>query len=126
MQDASPHGHRGSGFCGKPKGEGLGSRLGFPTANIKVAKEKVVPLRGVYSVDVSVNDEIYKGVCNIGVRPTISGNESESIEIHIVSLSKDLYGEELRVFFNKRLRDEMKFRSTDELIEQIKKDINRI
>ena len=108
------------------KGAGLGSKLGFPTANVKVAREKVVPMRGVYSVDVCINGDVYKGVCNIGVRPTVSSNEKETIEIHIVSLSKDLYGENIKVIFNKRLRDEMKFRNTDTLIEQIKKDITNI
>jgi riboflavin kinase / FMN adenylyltransferase len=108
------------------KGEGLGNKLGFPTANIKVPKEKAIPLRGVYSIDALYERKSYKGVCNIGVRPTVSNNSRESIEAHLLSLSEDIYGKEITIFFNKRLRDEIKFSSQNELIEQIKRDIKSI
>lgn len=108
------------------RGEGLGNKLGFPTANVRSAKEKAIPLRGVYSVDVVVKNNVYKGVCNIGVRPTVSNSARESIEVHIISLNADIYGENVTVKFNKRLRGEIKFNSADELTEQIKRDISNI
>lgn len=108
------------------KGEGLGSILGFPTANIRVPWEKVIPLRGVYEVEAAVDGSVYKGLCNIGTRPTVSAGLRESIEVHMVSLSGDLYGLRVSVLFKKRLRDEMKFSDSEKLIEQIKKDIKSI
>jgi riboflavin kinase/FMN adenylyltransferase len=107
-------------------GSGLGNRLGFPTANITVAKEKILPLRGVYSVDVAVNGRDYKGVCNIGVKPTVSRGIKETVEIHMISMSSDIYGRKITVAFNKRLRDEMRFGSKEELVDQIKRDIDKI
>ncbi|MDD5018377.1 MAG: bifunctional riboflavin kinase/FAD synthetase [Eubacteriales bacterium] len=108
------------------KGSGLGTKLGFPTANISVAKEKILPQRGVYSVDVFLGSDKYKGVCNIGVKPTVSNGRTETVEVYIISLSENLYGEKLTVRFNKRLRDEKKFNSTSELKEQIRRDISNI
>lgn len=107
-------------------GNGLGNKLGFPTANIIVAREKILPLRGVYSVDVAVNGRNYKGVCNIGVRPTVTRGIKETVEVHIISLSEDIYGQKIKVAFKKRLRDEMRFGSKEELIDQIKCDIANI
>lgn len=108
------------------RGNGLGNKLGFPTANITAAKEKILPLRGVYSVDVIVGGKNYKGVCNIGVKPTVTSGIKETIEIHIISLSADIYGESITVSFTKRLRDEMKFGSKEELINQIRHDVANI
>lgn len=108
------------------KGDGIGSKLGFPTANIHIAKEKAIPLRGVYGVDVILKNNVYKGVCNIGVRPTVSDLSKESIEAHIIALSGDIYGENVTVIFNKRLRGEKKFGSAEELAEQIRRDIRSI
>ncbi|MGI5850443.1 MAG: bifunctional riboflavin kinase/FAD synthetase, partial [Christensenellales bacterium] len=105
------------------KGKGLGSKLGFPTANIIVAKEKIIPLRGVYAVDVAVGQHMYKGVCNIGVKPTVSSGITETIEVYVVSLYEDIYGEKVSVYFNKRIRDEKKFNNIDELKAQIAYDI---
>ncbi len=107
-------------------GSGLGNKLGFPTANITAAKEKILPLRGVYSVDVTVNGKIYKGVCNIGVKPTVSRGVKETIEAHIISLSEDIYGQKITIAFKKRLRDEMKFGCKEELVAQIKRDVGNI
>ena len=108
------------------RGRGIGNSLGFPTANLCVPKEKIVPMRGVYSVDVLVDGDMYKGVCNVGVNPTVSSDKRESIEVHIISLSQDLYGQTVTIFFNKRIRDERKFSGTDALIEQIRMDISTI
>lgn len=108
------------------KGSGLGNKLGFPTANITAAREKILPLRGVYSVNVAVGGSEYKGVCNIGVKPTVSDGVRETIEAHILSLSEDLYGQNVTIYFLKRLRDEKRFGSKEELVAQIKRDITEI
>lgn len=108
------------------KGTGLGNKLGFPTANITAAKEKALPLRGVYSVGISVGGREYSGVCNIGVKPTVSSGVRETIEAHILGLSADLYGENVTISFKKRIRDEKKFDSKEQLIAQIQHDITEI
>jgi riboflavin kinase/FMN adenylyltransferase len=108
-------------------GRGIGSRkLGYPTANLTVAPEKIVPLRGVYGVTIALDGRTYQGVCNIGVNPTVSAGGRESIEIHILSLNQDLYGKTISVSFVKRIRDERKFASLDALKAQIERDIESI
>ncbi len=108
-------------------GRGIGSRkLGFPTANLIAPPEKIVPLRGVYGVDIALDGRMYRGVCNVGVNPTVVSGGRESIEIHILALNQDLYGKTISVSFNKRIRDEKKFGSLDELKAQIQRDIQSI
>ena len=108
------------------RGTGLGNKLGFPTANITADREKILPLRGVYSVNVTVGGMEYKGVCNIGVKPTVSDGVKETIEAHILGLSADIYGQDVTISFLKRIRDEKKFGSKEELTAQIKRDITEI
>ncbi len=114
--------------CGKVgRGRGIGStQLGFPTANIRVSREKLIPSSGVYSVEIDAVGGNYKGVCNIGINPTVSESGSRSIEIHILALSADLYRRKITVRFKKRLRDEKKFSNLDELKQQIQRDIDSI
>lgn len=108
-------------------GRGIGSRkLGFPTANLMAPPEKIVPLHGVYGVDIALDGKKYQGVCNIGVNPTVSAGGRESIEIHILALNQDLYGKTISVSFKKRIRDEKKFGSLEELKAQIERDIQSI
>jgi len=108
-------------------GRGIGSRkLGYPTANLTAPPEKIVPLRGVYGVDIALEGKMYKGVCNVGVNPTVSAGGRESIEIHILALNRDLYGKTISVSFNKRIRDERKFSGLDELKAQIQRDIQSV
>jgi len=104
------------------KGEGIGSRLGFSTANLSFPENKVKPKDGVYAVKVNVEGQDWPGVMNIGRRPTIRGQE-RSFEVHIIDFQGDLYGNTLGVEFHKRLRDEMRYESEEELSEQIKRDI---
>lgn len=103
-------------------GDGRGRELNFPTANI-VLKEphKVVPKNGVYAVDVELNAGIFKGMMNIGTRPTFEKNEM-TLEVHILDFNESIYGENINVIFKKRLRDEKKFTSVKELIMQLKRD----
>lgn len=100
------------------RGAGLGAKLGFPTAN--VAYEGAPPERGVWAVEVQGYG---KGVCNIGVRPTVSSSGQVSIEVHLPGFSGDLYGKTLKVSFLRKLRDEKKFASVEELKAQIAADV---
>lgn len=109
-------------------GRGIGSsKLGFPTANLCVPEQKIIPKSGVYSVNICHNGDCYKGVCNIGYNPTVADNNTKkSIEIHILSLSENIYRHNITAHFIKRLRDEKKFGSIEELKAQIKRDIRSI
>ena len=103
-------------------GFGRGSKkLGFPTANLKV-DNVIVPKPGIYAVWAVYKGETFPGVANLGWNPTFH-DQKFSIEIHILNFDKDIYGEPLRVEFVERLRDEVTFRGPEELIAQIKKDI---
>ena len=104
-------------------GNRLGRTIGFPTANIQCCVDnKQVPEEGVYAVEVEFNSSIYGGMLNIGIRPTVDNTRRKSIEVHIFELKSDLYGKKLKVSFLHRLRDEMRFNSTDELRAQLIKD----
>ncbi len=98
-----------------------GTDLGFPTANLLSEKE-LIPGEGVYAVYAELDGKRLPAVVNIGFNPTFS-NEKLSVEVHILDFSGDLYGKTLQVLFIEKIRDERKFGSLDELIEQIKKDI---
>jgi riboflavin kinase / FMN adenylyltransferase len=100
-------------------GNHLGRTLGFPTANLQLPEnEPFLPAHGVYAVMVSVNNLVFKGMANAGIRPTING-KTLAIEINLFDFDGDLYGETLEVDFIGRLRDEKKFNSLDELAHQI-------
>ncbi|HTP65784.1 MAG TPA: bifunctional riboflavin kinase/FAD synthetase [Geobacteraceae bacterium] len=88
-------------------GHHRGKVLGFPTANVETDKE-LIPKNGVYAVKVRIAQELYDGACNIGPNPTF-GDEAIAIEVFIFEFAGDLYGEELRVYFIDRIRDERKF-----------------
>jgi riboflavin kinase/FMN adenylyltransferase len=104
------------------KGNHLGHKIGFPTANIKVMdSHKLIPGNGVYAVRALIHGVEYKGMLNIGVRPTIDGTE-KTIEVHIIEFDDDIYGEELTVLFDDWIRNEQKFNSLDELKLQLEKD----
>ncbi len=104
-------------------GKQLGRTIGFPTANMELYEPlKLVPANGVYLVDVHVLGRDYKGICNIGNRPTVGENQSRTIETHILNFDEDIYGLEMSIEFVAKIRDERKFASMDELREQITKD----
>jgi len=107
------------------KGEGRGAVLGFPTANLKYSENiKILPQDGVYAVGVYYREELYKGMMNIGKHPTF--NENFTLEVHILDFNENLYGKELKTYFIKRVRDEVKFQTTEELITQLKIDKEEI
>lgn len=101
----------------------VGRKIGFPTANIVPENaEKLIPAMGVYAVRVTWNNQTYKGMLNIGQRPTIDNGTQISIEVHIIGFDKDIYNESLRMDFLQKIRDEQKFDNVDQLINQLHKD----
>ena len=101
----------------------VGRKIGFPTANLQVDfSNKLIPSVGVYAVYVYVNGQKYKGMLNIGHRPTLNNGTDLSIEVHILDFEGDIYHQPMRVEFIDFLRTEAKFQSTEELALQIQKD----
>jgi len=105
-------------------GKKIGRNIGFPTANIQPDHDfKLVPLDGVYTVKVRINDKEFPGMLNIGIRPTVNkGNSNKSIEVHIIGFEGNLYGEKITLLFHDRIRNELKFNSIDELTNQLHSD----
>ncbi len=104
------------------KGKGLGRQLGFPTANLHIAEDyKLVPKKGVYVVQSQINGKQVFGMMNIGYNPTVAGKE-KSTEINFFDFSQDLYGQKIQIEILKRIRDEHKFNSVEELKKQLEKD----
>jgi riboflavin kinase/FMN adenylyltransferase len=104
-------------------GDARGRAIGFPTANLAAEDLfKVVPGNGVYLVGLAIAGRRYYGMMNIGTRPTFSSAVSRTIEVHIFDFADTLYGQELVVDFLRRLRDERKFSSQEELIHQLESD----
>ena len=99
-----------------------GAAIGFPTANLDTPYE-VIPAVGVYAVFIRCGkDQWHDGVVNIGYNPTFDRDDL-IVEAHLLNTEKNIYGEEIEVFFVKRLRDEIKFSSVEELKQQIGEDI---
>ncbi|QGW75948.1 bifunctional riboflavin kinase/FAD synthetase [Pseudomonas alkylphenolica] len=103
-------------------GQKLARQLGTPTANIQL-KRRRVPLSGVYLVSVEVDGKPWPGVANIGVRPTVSGDGSAHLEVHLLDYAGDLYGRRLTVEFHHKLREEQRFASLEALKSAIDADI---
>jgi len=104
------------------KGKSIGRDIGFPTANIEVADEyKLIAAVGVYACRVTYMGKLYKGMCNIGYRPTVNDGDL-TIEVHIFDFDQQIYGEEITIIFVDRLRDERKFDSLTELSQQLIRD----
>ncbi len=101
-------------------GDKRGRQLGFPTANV-LLKRRVSPISGVYVVKVNTIDNRFYGVANIGSRPTVAGVRQQ-LEVHIFNFNADLYGQTIEVVMLKKLRNEIKFSSIDELKNQITQD----
>lgn len=102
-------------------GQQIGRTIGFPTANINL-KRRVIPLYGVYIVRIdNIADKPMYGMANVGSRPTVNGVEPR-LEVYIFDFNGELYHKELKVVFLSKLRDEKKFNSLDELVQQLKID----
>lgn len=105
-------------------GNKLGRQIGFPTANIQLTEQNIIlPPTGIYAVHVFVKDKMHNGVLSIGTRPTVTNDKNVSYEVYILDFEEDIYGEKICVFFLDRLRDELKLKNIDELIQYIQQDI---
>lgn len=105
------------------RGDERGRTIAFPTANILPdSGKKMVPLNGVYFVGVTVREQTYFGMMNIGVRPTVSDASRRTLEVHLFDFNGDIYGEKITVRFISKLRDEQKFASLEELTRQLGHD----
>ena len=101
----------------------IGRTIGFPTANVMLYdKEKIVPSVGVYAVRVRWNETWYKGMMNIGHRPTLDNGQNISLEVHILDFNENIYDQTLEIDFISKIRDEQKFNGINELKEQLLKD----
>jgi len=114
-------------FLGRPyqlngivtQGEGLGRTIGFPTANLKIPESyKLIPPKGVYMVDVEHRNTSYKGMMNIGNRPTLNGSH-QTTEVHLFDFDQKIYGDSLKVLIVKKIREELKFDSLEALKTQL-------
>ena len=101
-------------------GNHLGRTIGFPTANMKLYEPlKLLPGNGVYSVDVESLGRQFRGMCNIGTRPTVNSGKDTTVETNIFDFDEDIYGLDLKVTFKRKIRDEHRFDSLDALKEQL-------
>lgn len=105
------------------RGRGEGSKIGFPTANLSVPPEKLLPKHGVYATHVQIGGKRYKSVTNIGPKPTYN-IEGIFVETYITGFEGDLYGKNITLFFIKRIRDIIKFGDLEDLKRRIQKDIS--
>lgn len=113
---------RAYGIAGKVvKGRQLGRTIGFPTANLDISANKVLP-RGIFAARAILGAEAFNAVCNIGTRPTIENNGRPLVEAHLLDFDRDIYDQILHVDITAKIRDEIKFKSIDELTAQIQKD----
>jgi len=110
------------------KGRQIGRSIGFPTANIRPDdKYKLIPINGIYAVEVVLDRKIYLGMMSIGTNPTVNQARGiNSIEVHILDFEGDIYEKPISVIFRKRLRDEIKFDNTSQLAEQINIDRQQV
>lgn len=112
-------------LCGTVvKGDQIGRTIGYPTANIQPNYPfKLIPAKGIYAVRVIANNQVHRGVMSIGVRPTVTDNPVQTIEVFILDFTDDVYGKTICVEFIDFIRGEEKFGSIDELKTAIGRDI---
>ena len=105
-------------------GDHRGRSLGFPTANLKISPQLLIPGKAVYAVRVKVVGAYYNGLCNIGVNPTFK-QEGLRVETHILDFDREIYGKRMTVYFIGRLRSEKKFSSAESLVIQMRSDMQK-
>ena len=107
------------------RGDNLGKKIGFPTANLSAHSEQFPP-NGVYCAEAILDDAKFPGVINLGYRPTVSSEKAERVlEIHLFDFDRDIYGKDLEVRFVRYLRSEKKFENVDALVHQIELDVQQ-
>jgi riboflavin kinase/FMN adenylyltransferase len=107
------------------KGDQRGRSIGFPTANLAVWEELLLPANGVYGTYAWVGDRRYAAAANVGIRPTVNGRD-RTVEAYLLDFDEDIYGQTLRLEFDMRIRPEKRFSSLDALREQIQKDVDQV
>jgi riboflavin kinase/FMN adenylyltransferase len=107
-------------------GDQRGRRIGFPTANLAYAREKVLPAGGIYACWAEVRNEKYRAAVNIGTNPTFTpDNKTMNVEAYLLDFDQEIYDEAVRLDFVARLRDELKYDSVEALVEQIRQDVEQ-
>ncbi|MBR1907772.1 bifunctional riboflavin kinase/FAD synthetase [bacterium] len=106
------------------KGQQIGRTIGFKTANILYPETIADVKNGVYGANIIYGKEKFRGILNLGVKPTVTNSNKRLLEVNIFNFDKDIYGEDIVVEFEQKIRDEKKFSSIDELKIQIEKDVN--
>jgi riboflavin kinase/FMN adenylyltransferase len=105
-------------------GDGRGRTIDVPTANVAYPQEKMIPAKGIYACWAYLSDQKYQAAINIGTNPTFTPDKQIlNVEAHLLDFRRELYGEDLRLEFVARLRDELKYDSVEGLLEQIRKDV---
>lgn len=104
-------------------GHKRGTKLGFPTANIHPEAYLILPRKGVYVTKTLLDGKFYEGITNVGLNPTFSENANITVETHLLDFDKDIYDENIEVFFLSKLRNEKKFKNKEELTDQVGRDI---
>ncbi len=107
------------------KGDGRGKKMGFPTANVKISKELILPGEGVYYTLIEKDEELFCGAGNIGMRPTFGSGEL-TLEVNILNFEGNIYGSEITVYFIEKIRDEFAFATVDDFKKQLSKDVDII
>ena len=102
-----------------------GRTIGFPTANIALGPDRATPSFGIYVTRAYLRDGVRPSCTSIGVRPTFDSDASPTVETYILDFDGDLYGQELRIDLVHRLRDELKFDSVDDLVTEIRRDVQK-
>ena len=105
-------------------GDKRGRKLGFPTANLEIGERRAMLPNGAYAVNVNFNNKNYCGIANIGDNPTFNVDKRR-IEVYIHDFNGNLYGQDIAISFISKLRDERKFNSVDELVSQLRQDLNK-
>ena len=109
------------------EGKKLGRTIGFPTANISISDvNKIIPKNGVYAVKVEIKNKLFNGMLNIGINPTVSTTLQLKMEVHLFDFNQQVYGEEIKVSFIYRVRDEQKFSDIEALKNQLELDKQHI
>jgi riboflavin kinase / FMN adenylyltransferase len=104
-------------------GDGRGKHIGIPTANLEPWREKLIPGRGIYAAFAEWNGKLYRAVVNIGLRPTFYSKPTlQTFEVHLLDFNQDIYGSRLILYFVKRIRNEMRFNSAEDLMQKIRND----
>lgn len=115
-------------------GRRLGSAIGYPTVNLIPGKDKFLPGFGVYAAELNIldeegrfeNEKPYRGILDLGVKPTVQGNGEAALEVHLFDFDGDLYGKRVQVSFLYAVREEKRFSSVDALRKQIAKDVKNV